>query len=110
MHWTHFSNPTKAPSDFIYRVTWRTIVDHPEKRDASYPKVSPGHVINSTKDFHKQRSAITLYNELLGGEWDFGSEYVNTAAVTRYYLDSYRRDNVRAQLRRDCRTCPWKPW
>jgi hypothetical protein len=60
-----------------YEVRITTIVDAPERRGPSYRPVAPGTPIHITERFATQRRAVSFYNEIMAGEWDFGSEYVS---------------------------------
>lgn len=65
----------------VYVVLWAVVVDRPELRDRTYPKVRPGVVIPNRKSCATQREALSLREQLLTGEWDFCSEYVRDVEV-----------------------------
>lgn len=83
-----------------FEVRWTVVADRPELRNASYAPVAPG-----TKSFNRQvttsqTQAIRLFEELLGGEWDFAAEYVAAAAVSQLYTGRSPR-TVRRRVERE---------
>lgn len=72
---------TKAKQPTTYIVEFTIIVDHPEKRCETLPKVFAGTFINTSSSHQNQASAVKAYREIVQGEWDFGSEYVSRVRV-----------------------------
>ena len=66
-----------------YTVHYNTVVDYPERRDASYSPVAPGTIIREARDGLTYSQAVGLYNEIIGGFYDFGSEFVSSIQVNR---------------------------
>lgn len=65
----------------VFEVSFTTIVDRPELRGPSLPVVPAGHRIHDTYVFETQAQAIALFNAMVGGEWDFGSEFLARVQV-----------------------------
>lgn len=89
-----------------YVVTYATVVDHPEHRDASYPVVRPGHVIAGRSVCDTQRNAVGLFDAMVAGEWDFESEFVRAVSVLRVSIDAYGLERsvvVRKRVERERR-------
>lgn len=82
-----------------YRVNFTIIVDHPERRDASFAPVEPNTRIHTSIEFKTQGAAVRYFEGLLAGEDDFGSEYVSKASVDRLYVGRSPR-TVRRQVER----------
>jgi hypothetical protein len=81
-----------------------TVVDHPELRNDSYAPVKPGHVIVNNAKYTSRRAAVAFFQELLAGEWDFGSEYVRSVEVTEHFPHTFKpARTVRARVERDPR-------
>ena len=72
---------TKAKQHTTYTVEFTIIVDHPEKRCKTLPKVFAGTFINTSSSYPNQGAAVKMYREIVQGEWDFGSEYVSRVRV-----------------------------
>lgn len=72
---------TKAKQHTTYTVEFTIIVDHPEKRCETLPKVFAGTFINTSSSHPNQGAAVKMYREIVQGEWDFGSEYVSRVRV-----------------------------
>ena len=64
-----------------YTVEFTIIVDHPDKRCETLPKVFAGTFINTSSSHSNQGAALKAYREIVQGEWDFGSEYVSRVRV-----------------------------
>lgn len=64
-----------------YIVEFTIIVDHPEKRCNTLPRVFAGTFINTSSSHSNQGTALKAYREIIQGEWDFGSEYVSRVRV-----------------------------
>lgn len=58
-----------------FEVEYCVHVDHPERRDASFARRDEHRQANRQR-FKTQGAAVTYYNEILKGQWDFGSEYM----------------------------------
>lgn len=91
-----------------YEIRITTIVDAPERRGASYRPVAPGTPIHITERFATQRRAVAFYNEIVSGEWDFGSEYVSRIQALKMRPNRsprvVRRTQVRARTARGVET------
>lgn len=74
-----------------YVVEARIIIDRPQLRDASFPAVAPGHVVNFRQACESLKEALGLFDSMVSGGWDFGSEYVACASVKRTYTSSSPR-------------------
>ena len=68
-----------------YRVHYTIIIDHPERRDATYPVVSEGTRLHFNDYYPTQKQAVDRFNWLINGESDFESEYVSKVCVDRMY-------------------------
>ena len=88
------------PESF-YRVVITTIVDRPELRDDSYRPVKAGTTVRYVKDCVRLAGAVSLYDEVLEGEWDFMSEYAKSVRVERMVWSPTLGDFI--QARRVCR-------
>ncbi len=72
---------TKAKQPTTYTVEFTVVVDHPEKRNDTMPKVFAGTHIQQSTNCRTQGNALKLFREIQQGEWDFGSEYVSRVRV-----------------------------
>lgn len=87
-----------------YIVSFSVIVDFPERRDASFVPVRPGTTVLTKKEFLKHSEAVSFFNGLLDGEWDFGSEYVYRASC--YRMDAWSDNHGSAPtVRKEVRRC-----
>ena len=59
-----------------YRVEFRTIVDHPENRNASYTPVPVNTVVHTSLQFSNRAQAVRTFDEIRAGSYDATSEYV----------------------------------
>jgi hypothetical protein len=74
-----------AAKEGEYEVRWTLVVDHPEKRDESYPKVKPGTRLGQSKSYPTQKQAVAYAKELVAGDFDFASEYpTNVTVIQRF--------------------------
>lgn len=64
-----------------YEVEFFTLVDHPEKRNASYRPVEPGTLIRTVWKYTTQSRAVAEFDSICRGDYDFGSEYVMKVRV-----------------------------
>lgn len=64
-----------------YKVEFFTLVDHPEKRDASYRPVEPGTMVRTVWEYPTQSRAVAVFDSICRGDYDFGSEYVMKVRV-----------------------------
>ena len=76
----------EATREAEYIVRWVTYVDHPEKRNETYPvrskKDLKGTPIQAHTSSHsKKASALARAKELLDGGEDFGSEFTSKVEV-----------------------------
>jgi hypothetical protein len=78
-----------------YSVRWTVVVDHPEKRNASFRPSEP-HKLHHQKDFETQNAAIAFYDSLVRGEEDFGSEY--PTAIRALQIFEFRSPRVVRKL------------
>lgn len=75
----------------MFKVELTIIVDRPELRDTSYPKVPAGQHIPTAWDYKTQKSAVTMFDSICRGEWDFGSEFVSKVRVLAFRDNSSPR-------------------
>lgn len=64
-----------------YEVEFFILVDHPEKRDASFRPVEPGTMVRTVWEYPTQSRAVRVFESICRGEYDFGSEYVAKVRV-----------------------------
>lgn len=83
-----------------FEVRWTVVADRPELRNASYAPVAAGTKVHQRQVTTSQTQAIRLFEELLGGEWDFAAEYVAAAAVSQLYTGRSPR-TVRRRVERE---------
>lgn len=83
-----------------YVVEWVIIVDHPELRDASYPKVPRFTRIRYVERVATFKGAVSFHESLIAGNYDSESEYVGLAKVTQ--IDAKGRPRiVRQEVHRE---------
>lgn len=58
-----------------YEVQYCVHVDHPELRDESFSRRDE-HKSASSQRFETQGAAVCFFNEIVAGNWDYGSEYM----------------------------------
>lgn len=73
------------------RVVWTTTIDHPERRNDTYPKVDPGTKVQYTRFTENCKSAAALYKDLIDGQYDTSSDFTSSARVDRVWSDEGRR-------------------
>lgn len=83
-----------------YEVLICTKVDHPEKRNDTYPKVPPNTYVNARVFCATANRATRLYQEVLEGEWDFESEYAKHVEVVRVTDGPGRQPTYRRRVDR----------
>lgn len=66
-----------------YEVEFFILVDHPEKRNASFRPVEPGTLVRTVWEYPTQSRAVAVFDSICRGDWDFGSEYVVKVRVLR---------------------------
>ena len=101
------------PTDKPFRVSIVVKVDRPELRGASYAPVAPGTRVLCVEYHATQTEAISSFEAVLRGTWDFSSEYAASVQVDRMRSDrgprsirrrveraprETERDDVRARL------------
>lgn len=101
------SNAWKNIPEVVYTVRVLVLVDHPEKRNASFRPVAAGSTSLWEKQTTSHETARALREEALAGWWDAGSEY-----CTRVEVEA---KNVRTEKRRWafsplCRTMRGQPF
>lgn len=64
-------------------VEYVVVVDHPELRDPSFRPVPRGLRISHRESFTTFGAASRLYDRILSGEHDYGSEYIGRVVVKR---------------------------
>lgn len=64
-----------------FSVEFRTIVDRPDRRGPEQIKVEAGHAFFTRWDYLERRQALAVFESIVRGEYDFGSEYVSRVAV-----------------------------
>ena len=64
-----------------YEVAFLTIVDRPERRDGAYTPVPAGTRILMRWWYQDRAAAIRVFQSILKGAEDYGSEYVARVAV-----------------------------
>jgi hypothetical protein len=64
-----------------YVLVWTITIDNPHLRSPGQVKPEPGTVQVWEKRFPDQKTAVSYYEGLLGGEEDFSSEYVRDVAL-----------------------------
>ncbi|TXH56153.1 MAG: hypothetical protein E6Q97_06985 [Desulfurellales bacterium] len=74
-----------------YEVEFFILVDHPEKRDASYRPVEPGTMVRTVWEYPTQSRAVAVFDSICRGDYDFGSEYVTKVRVLRISMQSSPR-------------------
>ncbi|HYE57420.1 MAG TPA: hypothetical protein VD948_02895 [Rhodothermales bacterium] len=93
---------------YAYRISGDIIVDHPERRDASYRPVPAGSISPLPHYTFSVRSyAETALRRIMAGEGDFSSEYVGRLRLER---QDWRTGlwTTLTEKRRDGRTAQWK--
>ena len=73
-----------------YRVEFRTIVDHPENRNASYTPVASNTVVHTSLQFSSRARAVRAFDEIRAGSYDAASEYVERIHLVEITGASYR--------------------
>lgn len=81
---------SKSNSKREYRVEFRTIVDHPENRNASYTPVPANTVVHTSLQFSNRTQAVRAFDEIRSGSYDAASEYVGRIHVVEITGVSYR--------------------
>lgn len=81
---------SKSSSKREYRVEFRTIVDHPEKRNTSYMPVAPNTVVHTSLQFSNRTQAVRMFDEIRSGSHDAASEYVGRIHLVEITGVSYR--------------------
>lgn len=66
-----------------FELRFSITVDRPELRGPTYPVVAAGHIIHSAWNYASQADAVRMFEAILGGECDFGSEYVSKISVVQ---------------------------
>jgi hypothetical protein len=64
-----------------YEVRIVTKIDHPERRDSTFPQVQPGTCIPSRMVCSSHAAALSNLEAILRGDYDFASEYVKSVQV-----------------------------
>lgn len=81
---------SKSNSKREYRVEFRTIVDHPENRNASYTPVPTNTVVHTSLQFSNRTQAVRAFEEIRSGSHDAASEYVERIHLVEITSVSYK--------------------
>lgn len=81
---------SKSNSKREYRVEFRTIVDHPEKRNTSYTPVPANTVVHTSLQFASRTQAVRMFDEVCAGSYDASSEYVERIHLVEIVGVSYK--------------------
>lgn len=76
-----------------YTVDFRIVVDRPDRRGEDFSQVPAGHRIHTSWQYRTRREALAVFEAILRGDYDFGSEYV--ACVEVLDRDCYRTRSPR---------------
>jgi hypothetical protein len=101
-------NPADNGKLKLYEVDLVIVVDRPDLRDESFThEVAPGHSSFTRWKFSTQREAVSMYEDILAGEYDFASEYVRWVQV--FKIDPWGKKTrvVRKKQYRRGRDEPW---
>lgn len=97
-------------TQIVYKVLFVNVVDQPEKRDSTYPKVKAGTAVAFERSSLSYQGAINLYEGMIAGEEDFAGEYIRRVEViaidVRRPYNSIARQ-VRKMVQREGRDQPW---
>ena len=82
-----------------YQVSYTLLVDHPEMRGPTFKPVTAGHISHHRLSVNTLAEAVSLFNDIKGGSYDFSSECVLRVRVDRMHYnpkdDSYRPHTCR---------------
>ena len=85
----------------IYEVLATITVDNPHLRGSQYIQVAQGTKIPQGFVAKSFNHAISYYNEVLQGDYEFGSEYTSFIQIIRRVPGSFKKTNVRKPVYRN---------
>ena len=100
------SRTTKTPAAY-FEVRFTLVVDHPEKRDSSFKPVKAGSAFHQVWTCKTWAEAARYADAFVRGEWDFGSEYIETVSAVACAEDDRVLRTIRKRRYRDGRDCGW---
>lgn len=72
------------PADKPYQLVFALVIDHPELRSPSMDKsIPPGKVQWTRWNYSSQKAAVSDYEGMLAGEFDFASEFIRSVEVIK---------------------------
>lgn len=83
-----------------YRVIVRTMVDHPELRSETLPKVRAGACIVNHASYEGAGRALFEMRTVLEGHWDFASEFAYAVDIERVNHTTGKRTTFRKRIER----------